>query len=200
MKKETSFDSEEENSGNEELQNNQKIEHQKRKEEITETIPNLDILKSITKTIISVLEDNKKLGNYKEIIISQSKMEFSSKNIPSISIESYLIRIQKYGKMEGNTLISSLIYIDRLCNMSKIKLTYYNIHRILFIAILLSIKYNEDNYFQYKYYALIAGVKEKELKFLEYIFIALLDFRLFVNNDIFEKYNKYVLNLPSEED
>ena len=86
-------------------------------------------------------------------------MAFSSSIIPNISIEEYLIRIQTYANIEKNTLILSLIYIDRLCKIASITLTYYNIHRILFISILISIKYNEDQYYNNKYYAEIAGVK-----------------------------------------
>ena len=126
-------------------------------------------------------------------------MCFSAKCIPSISIYDYLKRIQNYTLIEKNTLILSLIYIDRLCKLGKVTLTYYNIHRIIFAAILISIKYNEDNFFDNKYYSEIAGIKLNDLNLIEYTFIKLCDFKMFVSKDIFDKYNTYLNSLGKED-
>ena len=105
-----------------------------------------------------ILEENKNLKNYKDIIQKQSKMIFSASSVPGISIIDYLERIQTYSNLEKSTLISSLIFIDRFCELSKTTLTYYNIHRILFASIIIAIKYNEDSFYDNKYYAEIAGI------------------------------------------
>ena len=139
------------------------------------------------------------MPNFKEILKSQGKMVFSANLIPDISIEEYLIRIQEYANMETSTLIMSLILIDRLCQKANLTLTYHNIHRIIFSAILISIKYNEDNYYDNKYYADIAGVKLKELQLLEYNFISLLHFHLFIQDEIYEKYKKYLFDFEQEK-
>ena len=34
-----------------------------------------------------------------------------------------------YSKMENSTLVLILIYIDRVCDINKIRLNYYNIHK-----------------------------------------------------------------------
>ena len=94
--------------------------------------------------------------------------------------------------MEKSTLILSLIYIDRFCQKSNMTLTCYNIHRILFSSILSSIKYNEDTYYDNKYYSEIAGVKLKELKSMEYYFMSIIDFNFYVNDDDYKKYDKYL--------
>lgn len=72
-------------------------EKEKGKNNKTEEIkePNIDIINSISEALTLILEENKKLKNYKELIVKQSKMIFSSKSIPSISILDYLKRIQK---------------------------------------------------------------------------------------------------------
>ena len=67
-------------------------------------------------------------------------------------------------------------------------------NRILFGAILISIKYNEDTYYDNKYYSEIAGVKLKELKLLEYTFISMVDFKFYVSDEIYEKYQNYLDN------
>jgi len=152
------------------------------------------IIKSISKALVTILEDNKKLSDYKQINIIQSKMIFNGNSIPKISIYDYLNRIQYYSSIEIPTLICSLIYIDRLCNLGEIILTYYNIHRILFVSILISIKYNEDRYYENVYYAKIAGISCKELKNIEYDFLDIIDFDLFISVDEYLKYKKYLEN------
>lgn len=157
-------------------------------------LPNYMLIKSISKTLVTILENNKKKSNYKEIVKKQGKMPFSANLIPGISIEDYLLRIQTYANIEKSTLIICLIFIDKLCHTADVTLTHYNIHRILFTAVLLSIKYNEDSFFDNQYYSEIAGVKIKELKLLEYTFISMVDFKLFVSDDIYEKYKNYLDN------
>jgi DNA-directed RNA polymerase subunit L len=153
---------------------------------------NLDLIKSISSALTTILEENKKLDNYKEIIKNQSKMVFSANSIPGISLKDYLIRIQTYSGIEKSTLILSLILIDHICKKSNLILTYYNIHRVLFGSILVSIKYNEDSYYDNKFYSEIAGVKLKELKLIEDSFFELNDFNVFVNYKEYEQYRKYL--------
>ena len=119
-------------------------------------------------------------------------MIFSSNSIPNISINDYLIRIQTYSEIEKSTLILALILIDHTCKKSGLILNYYNIHRLLFGAILISIKYNEDTYYDNKFYSEIAGVKLKELKLIEYSFLELNDFNVFVDTKEYEQYSQYL--------
>ena len=74
-------------------------------------------------------------------------------------------------------------------------LTYYNIHRIIFIAVLIAIKYNEDKFFQNDYYSKIAGIPIDELKKLEYTFFCMCDFIMYISDETFEKYNKFLNNM-----
>ena len=198
MEIKTSFDSEEFNSDNVEEEEIETNDQTKLKESEIGKIENLSLIKSISQTLTSILETNKKSKNYKETLKSQGKMIFSANLIPGISVEDYLIRIQTYSNIEKSTLIISLILIDRLCQKANVTLTYHNIHRIVFSAILVSIKYNEDSYFDNKYHAEIAGVKLKELKLLEYYFISMLNFNLFIQDSIYEKYRQYLDNFEFE--
>jgi len=161
-------------------------------------LPNSNLIKSISHTLESILANNKNLHNYKSIIKAQSKQVFSANTIPEISIEDYLIRIQTYSNLEKSTLIIALILIDRLCHITDITLTFYNIHRILFSAILISIKYNEDIYYDNNYYSTIAGVKSKELKLLEYRFLQKLNFMVFVNNELYKDYENNLENYKNQ--
>jgi len=153
------------------------------------------IIEIINEILLVIIETNINDKNYNNIIKKQKNIIFNqNNNIPKISIKEYLIRIKNYSELEDNTLIIGLIYIDRLCEISNIQLTMFNIHRILFTAILLAIKYNEDNIYNLDFYAKIAGVTKKELKKLEYFFLDYVDFNLYIDINIFNQYKKYVNN------
>ena len=179
--RETKNQSDKEKGKNEKGEDNEEPEKKNRK-----------LIKSISNALTTILEENKKLDNYKEIVKKQSKMAFSANSIPNISINDYLTRIQVYSGIEKSTLILSLIQIDHLCKKAELILTYYNIHRILFGAVLISIKYNEDTYYDNKFYSEIAGVKLKELKLIEYSFLEFSNFNVFINDQEYEQYRKYL--------
>ena len=196
MSKNDSFESECSSDGEEETKQEKKNEE----DSPQSRLPNFDLIRAIAITLNSILETNKNLENYKEIIRDQSRQVFSANIIPSISIKDYLIRIQTYSNIERSTLIISLIYIDRFCNKAKVTLTHYNIHRILFSSILMGVKFNEDNFYDNKYYSQIAGVKLKELKVLEYNFIKMLNCELYVSRDLYDKYELYLKNFNYNDD
>ena len=170
----------------------EKCKNKKEEEENDNLKKNLVLIKSISNALTTILEENKKLDNYKEIIKKQSKMVFSANSIPGISINDYLIRIQTYSGIEKSTLILSLILIDHLCRKSELILSYYNIHRVLFGSILISIKFNEDSYYDNKFYSEIAGVKLKELQNIEESFFEMSDFDVYVDQQEFEQYRQYL--------
>ena len=157
----------------------------------TNTSENENILPELLEEISSVLEaiirQNKNGKNtenkYIEIFYTQE---------PSISIYDYLDRIQKYLNVNNSTLILSLIYIDRMCKEKGIKLRKNNIHRILFTSIVISIKYNEDKFCKNSFYAKVGGISVKELTKLENAFLKLIEFKLFVADDLFQKYYSYL--------
>ena len=169
----------------------EKDKNQSQKEDEPE-IKNINLIQAISEILTKLIEQNKKQENYKEIILKQKNMIFSANPIPKISIYDYLIRINKYSEIETSTLICSLILIDHISQSSDIILTYYNIHRIIFAAVLASIKYNEDSFYDNKFYAEIAGVKLKELKMIEYTFLELIDFNMFIKTEEYEEYRNYL--------
>ena len=161
-------------------------------------LANSNLIKSISSALTMILDENKNLKNYKKILLAQKKMIFNAKSVPKISIYDYLKRIQTYSYIEKSTLIISLIYIDRICQISHLTLTYNNIHRILFAAIIIAIKYNEDSFYDNKYYSEIAGVGLKELNIMENTFVEMCHFKLYIADEIFEKYYKYLNSLEDD--
>jgi hypothetical protein len=157
----------------------------------TNTSENENILPELLEEISSVLEaiirQNKNAKN-----TENKNIEIFYTQEPSISIYDYLDRIQKYLNVNNSTLILSLIYIDRICKEKGIKLRKNNIHRILFTSIVISIKYNEDTFFKNSFYAKVGGISVKELTKLENAFLKLIEFKLFVSDDLFQKYYSYL--------
>ena len=118
---------------------------------------------------------------------------------PSISVKDYLERLYKYTKINSSTIVMILIYIDRLCNINKLKLTYSIIHKLILSSMVVAIKYNEDKYYPMKFYAKLGGISLLELNFLELYFISLINFNLFIKKELFDKYNDYISSAGNEE-
>ena len=194
MSDNSSFDSEAASDDDSKEEEDTKSITERKKSSIKEIeiVPNIDLINAISRTLLTILNSNESLKNYREIVKKQNMMCFSANSVPNISIKDYLIRIQNYSQMEKSTLILSLILIDKMCKKSNIALTIYNIHRILFSSVLISIKYNEDSYFDNTFYAQIAGIKPNELKLLEYKFLELNDFNVYTNDYDYEQYEKYL--------
>ena len=159
--------------------------------EINSLKSNTVLIDNINTILNSLIEENKNLKNYKEKILHQKKLVFNSP-YTLITLKDYLYRIKSLTEVEDNTLILSLIYIDKICENASIILSEFNIHKIVFSSILIAIKFNEDLYYDNKFYAQVAGVSPKELKKMESEFLRLIKFDLYINRKIFCKYKKYI--------
>ena len=154
-----------------------------------------DVLHTVSQLLTDICEESPQEIDHDTIKIIKP---FISKKIPQISIEDFMKRLLKYSKMESSTLILILIYIDRVCFFGKFQLNYYNIHKLILASMVVSIKYNEDDYFSNKFYAKVGGVTKEELDKLEYEFLSLIDFSLFVDEDLFSKYYDYIKTFNSQ--
>ena len=143
-----------------------------------------EFLEEVSSVLISIINQNRQIPYDK----NKTDKAFSHPSPPKISILDYLSRIQKYLNLNNSTFIIALIYIDRVCKKNSIALTKYNIHRFLLSAILIAIKYNEDIIYENSYYSRVVGITTKELGKLENKFIQLIGFKLFVTDELFQKY------------
>ncbi len=154
------------------------------------------IIKKISDLFSNICQENTKNFNKENNSITKPFLSIS----PSISINDYLERLYKYSKMNISTVILILIYIDRICNINKFKLTYYIIHKLILSSMVVAIKYNEDEYYSIKVYAKLGGVTKAEMVFLEYYFVSLINFNLYVKKELFNKYDDYISSADSEEE
>lgn len=152
------------------------------------------LISAISKTLEKLIDKNFSFSSKN----SRYKI-FSNKTIPEITLYDYINRIYKYTEISISTLIISLIYTDRFCISTNILLTNYNVHRVLFCAVLASIKFNEDIVFSMKFYAKVAGVKAEELRNLEEAFFYGTKGSLYVDVKEYEMYYKYLRNYTSKD-
>ena len=145
--------------------------------------------------LTDICEESKN-NNSKSIYIKY----FMTKNIPSISLKDYMLRLFQYTKMNESTIILILIYIDRICNINNTAISYYNIYKLILGSMISAIKYNEDQFFPPEVYAKLGGVSVYELNLLEAEFFKLIDYKLFVDEEIFLKYKEYLSSFEEEEE
>jgi len=156
----------------------------------------IKIIENISDLLCHIIGENTKKYNNE----NNNKLEkpFLSIN-PSISVKDYLERLYKYTKISASTIVMILIYIDRFCNINKVKLTYSIIHKLILSSMVVAVKFNEDEYYPMKFYAKLGGISLIELNFLEFYFISLINFNLFIKKELFDKYNDYISSADNEE-
>ncbi|MCQ2819238.1 MAG: hypothetical protein MJ252_18400 [archaeon] len=144
----------------------------------------------VSLALVHLISSNRSQPDFKKKLKKEKGSLFFCKTLPPISLGDYLDRILKYTKMDESTLVLSLIYIDRMCKNNKIFICEYNVHRIVLSSIVTAIKYHEDRFYKNDYYAKIGGITLAELNNLEAEFLGLIEFNLFVDSKIFEKYQR----------
>lgn len=152
----------------------------------------------VVQAITRVINKNEIRNSYHKIMQKQFKYIFSSSEIPSISLRDYLIRIIQMSGIEESIVVIALIYLDRICK-NKIALIQYNIHRLLFTAILIAVKYTQDNHFSNKGFTYIAGIFLEDMNLMEYKFLKLIRYDLFISGDVLLKYHNYLSDISIEE-
>ena len=146
------------------------------------------IVHSISMTLMQLITDNKAKRHYNEKLKQQAKQIYTSRKLPEISVNNYMVRIAKYMKIEDSTLILALIYIDRITRKRKIFVNEYNVYRLFFMSVVVATKYNEDKHYSNTYYAKIGGVELEQLNQMECEFVMGINFDLFVEAKVFDKY------------
>lgn len=114
---------------------------------------------------------------------------FSSSRIPKIPLKKYLERIFKMCDVENSTLVLAIIYLIRFHKKANISINLFNVHRLLLISIVVSVKINEDYILRDSCYAAIGGIKRELLAALERAFLDSLEWNLFVDDKTFQEYS-----------
>ncbi|KAF9526742.1 cyclin-domain-containing protein, partial [Crepidotus variabilis] len=121
-------------------------------------------------------------------------LTFHARNIPTISLEAYLLRILKYCPTSNHVFLSLLVYFDRLSKLGQeavgrsFVIDSYNIHRLVIAGITVASKFFSDVFYTNSRYAKVGGLPLHELNQLELQFLLLNDFRLVVSSADMQDY------------
>ena len=150
---------------------------------------NKNIINTISELLNNMCNDNSCPEINNKNIQSNKKIKlFMLKEIPQISIKDYLLRLSKHSKISVSTLVYILIYIDRFCHKYRFKINYYNIYKLIIASMVLAIKFNEDDYYSSEFYAKLGGISKIEMKSLEYEFATMINFNLYIHDELYYKY------------
>jgi hypothetical protein len=165
------------------------------------------------------LSDGKGLLNSK---YSANVLAFHGRNIPAISLYSYLTRILKYCPVTNDVFLSLLVYFDRIAKRANnsdmtnedaimmgdgtdnnspqiFVMDSYNIHRLIISGITVASKFFSDVFYKNSRYAKVGGLPLDELNHLELQFLLLLDFQLMIQVEELERYADLLLKFWKRE-
>lgn len=160
---------------------------------LIEAINNKSLVSSLSKILPDIVIENLKNKDNIPIIEKQKRFFFHSNLQTRLSINAYLNRILKFTHCEESTLVIGLIFIDRICEINNLLLTPNNVHRLMLIAIISAIKYNEDECYSNGYYAKVGGITLDEINRLEFEFLKLMRYSMFIHGGLYTKYYQYLM-------
>jgi len=132
--------------------------------------------------------------NNRCIISTTPVTRFYALRPPQITIKDYLKRIAKFSHCSEECFVLALIYIDRLILSNRtFSVNIYNVHRLVISSVMLAAKFFDDQYFNNAHYARVGGVSCKEMNQLEIEFLFMMNFDLFVDNELYTTYDKCLL-------
>jgi hypothetical protein len=88
-----------------------------------------------------------------------SVLTFHARNVPTISLEAYLLRILKYCPTTNEVFLSLLVYFDRMSKLSSeatgrtFVIDSYNIHRLVIAGVTVASKFFSDVFYTNSRYA-----------------------------------------------
>ena len=142
----------------------------------------------LIKSISSLIEEIIRKNSSKEIKSKNSAFYLNDSKILEISVFSYIYYIYTYLNLNFSTILLSLISIKRFLIKTKDKLSKYNFYKLFITSCLLNSKQNEDLHYNSEFYAKIANIEINELLFLEREFFKSIEYKLYVNDEVYQRY------------
>ena len=103
--------------------------------------------------------------------------------------EIYIKRWSKYFEFDENMMILSLMNLDKLLAKDFV-LSKKNYYKVIYICMMITHKFYDDNTYNNKDYAKFIGVSAEELLEMEMEFLNTVDFNLFIPVEEFQNYKQ----------
>lgn len=167
---------------------------------ISTNVPSVGSSQSIDSRIITcvsyILRD---ICNENALFFATSAFDHRIGRRPSVQIEKYFTeRIIKYMRPSTDYIIIALALIDKIGMMHCMCVTERNVHRLIAVAIVETIKFNDDNGYGNVYYTKVAGMPIEEFNNLEILFLKLLDSDVWIHDEIIQEYKKHLLRIAEK--
>lgn len=97
-------------------------------------------------------------------LASNMSLTFHARNVPTISLEAYLLRILKYCPASNEVFLSLLVYFDRMSKLAKdacgraFIIDSYNIHRLVIAGVTVASKFFSDVFYTNSRYAKVSAL------------------------------------------
>lgn len=162
-----------------------------------------DLVVLVADMIMQLIEHNDKLP-----LTPSGLTRFHSRAPPAITVHDYLSRIVRYTSLERTSLLSTVIYIDRLCAaFPAFVVSSLTIHRFIITATTVASKGLCDAFCTNTHYAKVGGITLGELNVLELEILARMDWRILCSEDELQAFYvnmavnnpKYLRQLGEEE-
>lgn len=120
-----------------------------------------------------------------------STSAFTSRVPPKLSIVSYLSRLHTYFQCSEVCFLFSFIYIDRVLDAHPdFVISNLNLHRLVLTCVTVAAKFHDDVYYSNDYYSKVGGIPTCELKAQELQLLQLLQWRLMVTEEDYQRYSQ----------
>lgn len=149
------------------------------------SIKNNSFIQALCRVLLEEIEVNEFYHHFPK------KDCFYSENNTSKSIEDLISKLFDELEMEKNTLILSYFSMKKLLRKNKNYLSLKNFEKIFLTSCYINSKFNEDLIYGTENYSKICELTKDELIFLENEYCEMIDFELFVNEELFEEYSKF---------
>eukprot|EP00759_Apiculatamorpha_spiralis_P050347 PhF_6_TR4626/c0_g1_i1/m.6477 len=147
------------------------------------------LVPSIAESLDSVLQQHATVIKASGDSTDAQFKPFETSQKPQISVEEYVWRIAEYTYTSPSTLLTALVFLDRLTTRYDLLLTPMNLYKLFFVAVRVSSKVVDLRTLNNKNFAGIGGINNKHLNDLEALFITLLHFDVFVSPVEFQRYS-----------
>ena len=146
----------------------------------------------LIESVSSLIEDIIKRNMIKKKLSKKSVFFCEDSEMPDISIHNYIYFIYTYLNLEFSSILLSVISINRFLEINKDYLSKNNFYKLFIASCLLNSKLNEEPLYFYDYYAKAGRIDKNELIILENEYFKMIDYKLFVNEDIYKRYYNFI--------
>ena len=113
-------------------------------------------------------------------------------NLDNYEFEKLFRFCVKILKINDNLLVLIMMYIDKIVENGNFILCEKNINKLFYTCLMITQKYYEDNSYNNKSYAKFVGISCEELLQMEIEFMNMINFKLFIKDEDFEKYKQKI--------